>query len=146
MCNTRDVHKRIVLLDACIILYNNSFMRAFIGIYHNHLWFSFLGNRRWFGRKNEVMLDGFNDLIALDDMDCKSNLAFPTEQQGRKAHVLPSWILIEYLFREYLVIVCDYSGMHGWLFRMYSSIFEYIRVFSSRTVRRSGEQSLTRTI
>ena len=38
--------------------------------------------------KNEVMLDGFNDGIAPDDMDCKLNLAIPTEQERHMAKVL----------------------------------------------------------
>ena len=33
----------------CIIFYCDSCFRAFVGIYHNYLWFSFLGNRRGFG-------------------------------------------------------------------------------------------------
>ena len=78
-------------------------------IYHTHLWFLFLGNRRGFGRvslpntlrlprnryhKNEEMLDGFNDDIALDEMECKW-IVFPTELYSRKAHVLSSGLLGE---------------------------------------------------
>ena len=46
--------------------------------------------------KNEVMLDGFNDVIALDDMDCKQNLAIPTEQErnGQSICFLITWVLI----------------------------------------------------
>ena len=45
--------------------------------------------------KNEEMLDGFNHVIALDDMECKLNLVFPTEQYGRKAHIRTSGLLGE---------------------------------------------------
>ena len=47
--NKHDVHKTIVLFTACIVFYSDSFIRAFIGIYHAHLWFSFRCNRRGFG-------------------------------------------------------------------------------------------------
>ena len=43
--------------------------------------------------KNGVMLDGFNDVIALDDMDCRHNLIFPIEQEGHTVHVLGSLLL-----------------------------------------------------
>ena len=50
MYNKSDVHKTIVLFSACIVNYDDSFGRAFvIGIYLNHLCFSFFGNRRGFG-------------------------------------------------------------------------------------------------
>ena len=71
ICNKYDVHKTIVLLSACIVFYNDSFIRAFIAIYHNHLWFSFLGNRRGFGSEGRGNARWFNDVIALDDIDCK---------------------------------------------------------------------------
>ena len=50
-CNKRgSTNKTIVLFSACIVNYDDSCGRAFvIGIYLNHLWFSFFGNRRGFG-------------------------------------------------------------------------------------------------
>ena len=47
--------------------------------------FLFLAIVEGLAAKNEVMLDGFNDGIALDDLDCKLKLAIPTEQERNMA-------------------------------------------------------------
>ena len=47
--NKYNVHQTTALLSALIVCYNDSYIRAYFGIYHNHWWVSFLGNRQEFG-------------------------------------------------------------------------------------------------
>ena len=49
--NKYDVYKTSTLLNICIVSYTDSWISAFISIYHNHWWFALLGNLRGFGRE-----------------------------------------------------------------------------------------------
>ena len=42
------------------------------------------------------MLDGFSDVVTLDYMDRKYTWTFPTHSEGHKAHILTSWLLVDY--------------------------------------------------
>ena len=66
------------------------------------------------------MLDGFNDVTALNDMDCKYNLVILKEQ----------WVVKH----KYLLV--DSFGWNHKLFGVYSS-----RTVLSRKLRRSGAPS-----
>ena len=62
---------------------------AFITITYG---FRFLAIAKGLAAKDEVMLEGFNDVVAIEDMNCKSNWVVLTYQEGHKAHILADYL------------------------------------------------------
>ena len=104
--NKYNVNKTNALLSGCIVYYNDSSIRAFIGIYAITSGFCFLAIVKGLVAKSNVLLDGFSDFIALDDMDCnKTGYSQQNKRVIKHTFLLPGYLGIIWGRLGYISVV-----------------------------------------